>query len=165
MKKYGIVNLEMGVATLNVAAEDFQQPKDNFYSNSPFYLRSLSGIRKDGVSTFTFATPAGSFFVPSVARWGKSRKTLNVGGRLMPYRAQIANELRTAVRCSKRVALRATRGTTENRKKDLNRIYAETLTANVLTIAEEIDLVTECNGCVTECNSAAVGGKNAEVIK
>ena len=57
----------------------------------------------------------------------------------MPYRAQIANELRTAVRCSKRVALRATRGMTENRKKDLNRIYAETLTANVLTIAEEMD--------------------------
>ena len=64
MKKYGIVNLEMGVATLEIAAEDFQQPKHIFYYNSPFYLRSLSGIRKDGVSISTFATPAGSFFVP-----------------------------------------------------------------------------------------------------
>ena len=165
MKKYGIVNLEMGVTTLTLAAEDFQQPKHIFYYNSPFYLRSLSGIRKDGVSSVTFVTPAGSFFVPSVTRWGKSRKTLTLGGRLMPYRAQIANELRTAVRCSKRVALRATRGMTENRKKDLNRIYAETLTANVLTIAEEMELVTEGNGCVTECNSAAFSGKNVEVVK
>lgn len=55
----------------------------------------------------------------------------------MPY-AQIAEELRTAVRCSRRVALRATKGMTANRKKDFNRIYAETLTANVLTIAEHV---------------------------
>lgn len=138
MKKYGIVNLEMGVTTLAIAAEDFQQPKDIFYYNSPFYLRSLLGNRKVGVSIATFVTPAGSFFVPSVTRWGKSRKTLAIGGRLMPY-AHIAEELRTAVRYSRRVALRATKGMTANRKKDFNRIYAETLTANVLTVAEEMD--------------------------
>lgn len=60
----------------------------------------------------------------------------------MPY-AQIAEELRTAVRCSRRVALRATKGMTANRKKDFNRIYAETLTANVLTIAEETELQSD----------------------
>ena len=135
MKNHGIVNIEMGVATLSIAAEVFQQPKHNFYNN---LFLSLSGIRKDGVSILTFATPASSFFVPSVATWGKSLKTLSIGGRLMPY-AHIAEELRTAVRYSRRVALRATKGLTANRKKDFNRIYAETLTANVLTVAEEMD--------------------------
>ena len=79
----------------------------------------------------------------------------------MPY-AHIAEELRTAVRYSRRVALRATKGMTANRKKDFNRIYAETLTANVLTVAEEI---TDCDGSVTDCYSAAFSGKNAEVVK
>lgn len=60
----------------------------------------------------------------------------------MPY-AQIAEELRTAVRCSRRVALRATKGMTANRKRDINKIYAETLTANVLTIAESAELKSE----------------------
>ena len=53
--------------------------------------------------------------------------------------SQIAEELRNAVRYSRRVALRATKGMTANRKKDFNRIYAETQTANVLTVAEEMD--------------------------
>ena len=141
LKNDGIVISEMGVATLAQTAEVFQQPKHNFYNN--LFSWSLSGIRKDGVSCATFATPASSFFVPSVATWGKSLKnTYAQGGRLMPY-AQIAEELRTAVRCSRRVALRATKGVTANRKKDFNRIYAETLTANVLTIAEETELQSD----------------------
>ena len=81
MRNSSIVTSEMGVATLTLAAEDFQQPKHNFYNN---LFLSLSGIRKDGVSSVTFATPASSFFVPSVATWGKSLKnTLTLGGRLM----------------------------------------------------------------------------------
>lgn len=135
MKNSIIVNVEMGVTTRTVAAEVFSQPKHNFYNN---LFLSLLGIRKDGVSTVTFVTPASSFFVPSVTTWGKSQKTLTVGGMAMPY-AHIAEELRTAVRYSRRVALRATKGMTANRKKDFNRIYAETLTANVLTVAEEMD--------------------------
>lgn len=154
MRNSIIVNVEMGVATLAQTAEVFSQPKHNFYNN---LFLSLSGIRKDGVSCATFATPTSSFFVPSVATWGKSLKnTYAQGGRLMPY-AHIAEELRTAVRYSRRVALRATKGMTANRKKDFNRIYAETLTANVLTVAEEMD---DCDGSVTDCYSAAVGGKN-----
>ena len=38
---------------------------------------------------------------------------------------------------------------TANRKKDLNRIYAETLTANVLTIAEEITAEESDTDCYT----------------
>lgn len=135
MKKHSIVNVEMGVETLAQTAEVFYQPKHNFYN----LFLSLSGIRKDGVSCATFSTPASSFFVPIVESRGKSLKnTYAQGGRLMPY-AHIAEELRTAVRYSRRVALRATKGMTANRKKDFNRIYAETLTANVLTVAEEME--------------------------
>ena len=57
----------------------------------------------------------------------------------MPYNTTIAEELRSAVRCSRRVALRATKGQ-KNRSRDLNRINLATLEANILSIAEKAEM-------------------------
>lgn len=143
MKKQAIFNLKSGVATQITAAACFRQggnlPKIHSTRSLCSFL-GLSGIRKDGVSVITFATPAGSFFVPVVANGGKSRKSLITGGRLMPYNTTIAEELRSAVRCSRRVALRATMGQKNHRSRDLNRINLATLEANILSIAEKAEM-------------------------
>ena len=141
LKNDDIIIDESGVTTQTQAAVCFRQggnlPK--IHSSSICSFLSLSGIRKDGVSCVTFVTPAGSFFVPDVTIRGKSRKTLTQGGRLMPYNTTIAEELRSAVRCSRRVALRATMGQ-KNRSRDLNRINLATLEANILSIAEKAEM-------------------------
>lgn len=146
LKNDDIIINAMGVTTQQTAA-DCSQKGGNLLKNilkaSSCKFLSLSGIRKDGVSVCTFVTPAGSFFVPDVTIGGKSRKTFQTGGRLMPYTKTIAEELRTAVRCSRRVALRATKGQTTTRSRDLNRINLATLEANVLSIAEKADMEME----------------------
>lgn len=58
----------------------------------------------------------------------------------MPYNTTIAEELRSAVRCSRRVALRATKGQSTKRSRDINRINLATLEANVLSIAEKAEM-------------------------
>lgn len=58
----------------------------------------------------------------------------------MPYNTTIAEELRSAVRCSRRVALRATMGQKNHRSRDLNRINLATLEANILSIAEKAEM-------------------------
>lgn len=113
------------------------------YSQPHYAFLSLQGIRKDGVPCVTFSTPAGSFFIPAVESRERAVKPLTHGGRLMPYAQTIAEELRTAVRCSRRVALRATKGQTTTRSRDLNRINLATLEANVLSIAEKADMEME----------------------
>lgn len=141
LKNDDIIIGESGVTTQTQAAVCFRQggnlPK--IHTSSLCSFLSLSGIRKDGVSCVTFVTPAGSFFVPDVTIRGKSRKTLTQGGRLMPY-TTIADELRSAVRCSRRVALRATMGQKTHRSRDINRINLATLEANILSIAEKAEM-------------------------
>lgn len=142
LKNDDIIIDESGVTTQQEAAVCFRQGGNllkNILTASSCKFLSLSGIRKDGVSSCTFVTPTGSFFVPDVTIGGKSRKTLQEGGRLMPYNTTIAEELRSAVRCSRRVALRATMGQ-KNRSRDLNRINLATLEANILSIAEKAEM-------------------------
>ena len=70
-------NLMSVAAVATVNGDNFQ----NFSNTDSLYnFESAGRALLHGVTTYTFSTPAGSFFVPTVESWEKSRKDLYVGG-------------------------------------------------------------------------------------